>query len=89
MHRPRGRPALNDLPQAWVPRVTNLACAALLLAFLVPVALHLDDVEPMARVLLVLVALPFVLITALCLMSGLRPGSVGRLARRLRGHRNG
>lgn len=67
-----------------MPRVANLAMAAFLLAFLVPVATHLGDVPTSARVMLLVVAVPFGLLTVLCLMAGLRPGSVGRAFRRLR-----
>lgn len=74
----------EPLPQAWVPRVFNLALAAFLLVFLVPVASHLGDVSRSVRVMLVLVSLPFVLITVLCLMVAVRPGSVGRQFRRVR-----
>jgi hypothetical protein len=34
--------------------------------------------------MLVLLCLPFVLLTVLCLMSAAQPGSIGRLARRIR-----
>jgi hypothetical protein len=74
----------EPLPQAWVPRVVNLAAAAVMLLFLVPLFAHLPDVGTAARVVLVLVAAPFVLLTAMCLMSAARPGSLGRLARRTR-----
>jgi hypothetical protein len=67
-----------------VPRAVNIALAAFFLLFLVPMATHLGGVTALAQVLLVLVAIPFVVLTALCLMSAARPGSVGRLARRMR-----
>lgn len=82
----------EPLPQAWVPRVANLAAAAFLLLFLVPLFAHLGDVSTSARVMLLVVAVPFALLTVLCLMSAARPGSVGRAFRRAagrRGHRNG
>ena len=66
-----------------MPRVANAALAAVLLLFLVPLFTHLDDVATSARVMLVLVALPFLVITVLCLMAAVRPGSVGRTFRRL------
>jgi hypothetical protein len=67
-----------------VPRVANLALAACLLLFLVPLVTHLGDVSTSARVMLLVIAVPFVLLTVLCLMAAARPGSVGRLARRVR-----
>lgn len=89
MRRPRGGAALlsDPLPQAWVPRVVNLALAAFFLLFLVPMATHLQGLATLAQVLLVVVAVPFALLTVLCLMSAARPGSVGRLARRARPRR--
>lgn len=72
------------MPQAWVPRVVNVALAAVLLVFLVPVALHLGDVGTGARVMLVLVSVPFGLLVLACLASAVRPGSLGRLVRRAR-----
>ncbi len=67
-----------------MPRVVNAALAAFFLLFLVPLFTHLDDVTTVARVLLLALAVPFVVLTALCLMSAGRPGSVGRLFRSLR-----
>lgn len=55
-----------------------------MLLFLVPLFGHLGDVGTAARVVLVLVAVPFVLLTVACLMSAARPGSLGRLVRRAR-----
>ena len=71
--------------QAWVPRVFNLVMAAFLLAFLVPIVMHIGDVGVVYQVFLVLVGggLLLPLIVA-CLCSAARPGSLGRLARRLR-----
>ncbi|HUR13932.1 MAG TPA: hypothetical protein VM097_05525 [Mycobacteriales bacterium] len=67
-----------------MPRVVNIALAALLLVFLVPVFTHLGAVGTGARVMLVALSVPFVLLVVLCLASALRPGSLGRLARRAR-----
>ena len=67
-----------------MPRVVNAALALFFLAFLVPLFTHLAGLSTVAQVLLVLIAVPFVLLTAGCLSSAVRPGSVGRLARRLR-----
>jgi len=58
--------------------------AAFFLVFLVPLFTHLGGLTALAQVLLLAVAVPFVLLTVLCLMSALRPGSVGRLARKAR-----
>ncbi len=67
-----------------MPRVVNGALAALLLTFLVPVFTHLGQVGTGARVMLVAVSVPFLLLTLACLSSAIRPGSLGRLARRTR-----
>ncbi len=67
-----------------MPRVVNVALAAFFLMFLVPMFTHLGGLTAMAQALLVAIAVPFALLTVLCLMSAARPGSVGRLARRLR-----
>jgi len=67
-----------------VPRVANLALAVFLLLFLVPLFTHLDDVSLSARVMLLVVAFPFGVITVLALMAATRPGSVGRAFRQLR-----
>lgn len=71
--------------QAWVPRVFNLVLAAFLLAFFVPILLHIGDVGLPYQVFLALVGglLLLPLIVA-CLCSAARPGSLGRVARRLR-----
>jgi hypothetical protein len=67
--------------------VVNAALALFFLAFLVPLFTHLGGRTPIAQVLLVLIAIPFVLLTLGCLSAALRPGSVGRFARRLRPRR--
>jgi hypothetical protein len=67
-----------------VPRVVNGALAAVLLVFLVPIATHLGDVGTSARVLLLVIAVPFVLLALACACSALWPGSLGRLAHRSR-----
>ena len=74
--------------QAWVPRVLNLSLAAFFLVFLVPIATHLSGLATSAQVLLVLLALPFLLLTVLCLCSAARPGSLGRALRRSRARRS-
>lgn len=90
MRRLRGGAALSEqdpLPQAWVPRVVNLAVAAVLLLFLVPLCTHFAGRPVSVQVVLVLIALLFGLLTALCLASALRPGSLGRALRRARSRR--
>lgn len=67
-----------------MPRVVNVALAAVLLLFLVPVGLHLGDVGTGAKVVLVVLCVPFGLLVVACLASAVRPGSLGRLARRAR-----
>lgn len=74
----------EPLPQAWVPRVMNLSLAAFFLAVLAPVVSTWGDRPTAVRVGIVLFGTPFLLVAVLCLMSALRPGSVGRLFRRLR-----
>ena len=72
------------LPQAWVPRVVNLALAALLLLFLVPLFTHLGGRATSVQVMLVFLSVPFALLTVACIASAVRPGVLGRLARRAR-----
>jgi hypothetical protein len=67
-----------------VPRVVNLALALFFLAFLVPIAVKLPGLATSVQVLLVVLAIFFGLLTAACLASAIRPGMLGRLARRLR-----
>jgi len=64
--------------------VVNLALAAFFLLFLVPLVLHFAGHKVVAQVVLVLAALPLALLTVLCLASAARPGSLGRLARKMR-----
>lgn len=99
MRRPRGGAALTPpeqpptqppaqpqapLPQAWVPRVVNAALALFLLTFITPVLTTFGDRTVLVRVFLVLAIVPVLLIAGLCLASALRPGSLGRAARRRR-----
>lgn len=90
MHRARRRgPVLTEpLPQAWVPRVVNVALAAFFLLFLVPLVYFLPGLTTVAQVLLVLLAVPFLLLTVLCLCSALRPGSLGRFATKAKARRS-
>ena len=73
----------EPLPQAWVPRVVNVAVAVVLAACLSPIV-YVGEKPLWVQVLVVLLSLPVVLVIVACLMSALRPGSLGRLARRLR-----
>jgi threonine/homoserine/homoserine lactone efflux protein len=73
----------EPLPQAWVPRVVNVAVAVVLAACLSPIV-YLGEKPAWVRALVVLLSLPVVLVIVACLMSALRPGSLGRLARRVR-----
>jgi peptidoglycan/LPS O-acetylase OafA/YrhL len=74
----------DPLPQAWVPRVVNAAVAVVLSACVSPVVYRLDGKPGWVQVLVVLLCLPVVLVVVACLASASRPGSLGRLARRLR-----
>jgi hypothetical protein len=69
-----------------VPRVVNLALAGCFLLFLVPLFARLPGRSLSVQVVLVVVGLPFVLLTLACLASAVRPGSLRRL-RRLRRHK--
>jgi hypothetical protein len=75
------------MPQAWVPRVVNVALAALLLLFLVPLLRHFGSRPLSVQVVLGFVVLLFGLLVVLCLTSAARPGSLGRLARKARSRR--
>ena len=70
-----------------MPRVVNVALATFFLLFLVPLVVFLPGLPTLAQVLLVLVALPFALLTFLCLCSAARPGSLGRWAQRVKAKR--
>ncbi len=84
MTRPDPYGGEAPLPQAWVPRVFNAALAVLLLALVLPVVTTLGRHGPLVRVYLVLAVLPVLLVVGLCLAAALRPGSLGRAARRVR-----
>jgi hypothetical protein len=70
-----------------VPRAVNLALAAFLLLFLVPLFTHLSGRATSVQVMLWVLALPFLLLMLACLSSAVRPGSLGRLARKARSRR--
>lgn len=80
-------PPEPPLPQAWVPRVLNTALAVLFLVLLAPIMTHLGGKPGYVQVALLAVAVPFVLLSLLCLASAARPGSLGRAARRARARR--
>jgi hypothetical protein len=67
-----------------VPRVVNLALAVFFAGFLVPLWMRLGGRSTSVQVLLVLIAVPFSLLSLACLASAARPGCLGRAARRLR-----
>ena len=90
MHRPRRRGAVltqEPLPQAWVPRVLNAALALFLLAFVTPVVANFGGKPVYVQVVLALLIALVLLFVVLCLASALRPGSLGRFARRARSRR--
>ena len=70
-----------------MPRVLNLSIAALFLLLLAPVVTSFDGKPWYVQAAIVLFGSPFLLVAALCLSSALRPGSVGRAARRARARR--
>jgi hypothetical protein len=70
-----------------VPRVVNAALAVFLLLCLSPIVVTFGDHSRLVQVYLVVVALPVLLVVGLCLASALRPGSLGRAARRARARR--
>ena len=76
------------LRQAWVPRIVNVALAAVLLACLSPALYRFGGHPVWVQVLLVLFCLPVLLVAVACLCSAARPGSLGRLARKLRSRRS-
>jgi hypothetical protein len=70
-----------------VPRVTNVAVAAVLLLFLVPLCTRFGGRPLSVQVVLGFVVFVFGLLAALCLTSAVRPGSLGRAARKARTRR--
>jgi glycerol-3-phosphate acyltransferase PlsY len=92
VHRPRrGRAVLTassgggaPLPQAWVPRVVFSAIAVVLALCLSPIVAHFGGKPVWVQVLVVVLCTPVVLVILACLSAAIRPGSLGRLARRLR-----
>jgi threonine/homoserine/homoserine lactone efflux protein len=80
-------PETEPLPQSWVPRVLNAALAVFLLACVAPVVTTFGDRGLTVQVFLVVAVVPTVLVALLCACSALRPGSLGRAARRARARR--
>ncbi|MCA1712018.1 MAG: hypothetical protein LC789_10465 [Actinobacteria bacterium] len=78
----------QPLPQAWVPRVVNVTLAVVLLACLSPIVYRFGGHPVWVQVLLALVCLPLLLLALACLASAARPGSLGRLARKVRRSRS-
>ncbi len=77
----------DRMPQAWVPRVLNGAIAIVLVALCSPIVVTWGDRSVALRVFLVAAVIPVLLVAGLCLASALRPGSLGRAARRARARR--
>ena len=73
----------EPLPQAWVPRVVNIAVAIVLAACLSPVV-YLGQKPAWVQVLVGLLGRPVVRVIVACLRSALRPGALGRRGRRVR-----
>lgn len=71
-----------------MPRVFNLALAALLLLLVAPVVTAFDGKPWYVQVFFVGFGLPVLLLVLACLASALRPGSLGRAVRRARSRRS-
>lgn len=67
-----------------MPRVVFGAIAVVLAACLSPLAYHFGEHPLWVQVLVIALCLPIVLVIVASLMAALRPGSLGRLMRRLR-----
>jgi threonine/homoserine/homoserine lactone efflux protein len=67
--------------------VLNASIAVFFLAVLAPVVTAFADKPWYVQAAIVLFGTPFLLVAALCLSSAVRPGSVGRAARRARARR--
>lgn len=70
-----------------MPRVLNAALAVFFLVVLSPVVTSFGGKPWYVQAAFVLFGTPFLLVAGLCLSSALRPGSVGRAARRVRARR--
>ena len=67
-----------------MPRILNVALAAVLLLLVAPIGTNFDGKPGYVQVALVAVAVPVALLALACLSSAARPGSLGRAVRRLR-----
>lgn len=70
-----------------MPRVLNAALAVFLLACISPVVTTFGDRSVLVQVFLVCAVAPVLLVAGLCAASALRPGCLGRAARRARTRR--
>ena len=77
------------MPQAWVPRVMNASLALVLMLLVGPIFTRFGGKPLYVQIALVGVMVLVVPVVLACLASALRPGSLGRAARRLRGRRRG
>jgi nitrate/nitrite transporter NarK len=67
-----------------VPRVLNVAVATVLLLLMAPVVTEFGGKRWYVQVAIVAVLIPVLLVSAACLASAARPGSLGRAVRRRR-----
>ena len=65
-----------------MPRVLNVMLAAVFLLLLGPIVTNFGGKPLYVQAALVMVVLPFLLLTLACLASAARPGSLGRALRR-------
>ena len=72
-----------------MPRVLNGALAVFLLCCIAPVVTTWSDHSHLVQAYLLVPVLFVLLFVGLCLSSALRPGSLGRAARRARARRRG
>lgn len=70
-----------------MPRVLNASLALVFLLLLAPVVTSFGGKPWYVQAAVVLFGSPFVLVAGLCLASAVRPGSLGRAARRARARR--
>lgn len=70
-----------------MPRVLNVMLAAVFLLLVGPIVTNFDGKPLYVQAALVMVALPFLLLTLACLASAARPGCLGRALRRGRQRR--
>lgn len=70
-----------------MPRVFNVALAALLLLLVAPAVTQFDGKPWYVKAFFVGFGVPVLLLVLACLASAARPGSLGRFVRRQRGRR--